>query len=191
METITQAGSRLLSSVRSGKSSKPSTQCRNLQSSEYKALLVKFNPSAQMRLCGDAKNCVTGNYPTLADIRKRYGQSAGCLVPHLAELAVFCGCKDKLSEQQLVSLSAMLATEYHYLKISEFMLFFWWFKLGRYGKFYGTVDPMVITTAFRDFLSDRAEVIAAEEDKARQKQLESARENAITYEEYLKMKNNA
>lgn len=50
------------------------------------------------------------------------------------------------------------------------MLFFWWFKAGRYGRFYGAVDAMVITTALRQFLKDRRDNLARIENERQKTQ---------------------
>lgn len=68
------------------------------------------------------------------------------------------------------------------------MLFFSRFKAGRYGRFYGNVDPMVITSALVIFRRERAEVIARHEDEDREKERERQASEAISYEEYMKRK---
>lgn len=54
------------------------------------------------------------------------------------------GVKDKLSTFQLDSISQVIMATWGYYKVSEMMLFFLQFKSGKYGKFYGAVDSMVI-----------------------------------------------
>lgn len=78
--------------------------------------------------------------------------------------------------------------EYHYLKITELMLFFYYFKTGRYGKFYGAVDPLVITCSLRDFIVERGVAISRHEQEQREHREAESRKNAITYEQYLQMK---
>lgn len=82
----------------------------------------------------------------------------------------------------------MIAIEYPYLKISELLLFFHRFKAGRYGHFYGNVDPLRITTALREFISERNNIIADFESKQTKEKHERDMANAITREEWLEMK---
>jgi hypothetical protein len=81
------------------------------------------------------------------------GSSASWLAEHIGELNTFSGSKN-MDNGQVKNLALMIATEYRDLKISEFMLFFYRFKCGHFGKFYGKVDPMVITCALKDFKTE-------------------------------------
>ncbi|MDR1623954.1 MAG: hypothetical protein LBS04_03170 [Tannerellaceae bacterium] len=45
-------------------------------------------------------------------------------------------------------LAGLIRTEYPFLKASEVLLFFHRLKCGRYGRFYGVVDALFITSAF-------------------------------------------
>ena len=118
--------------------------------------LIRFNPNMQRDICVDAKQCFFGDYPTLREL-KAYGErfASAWLVPQLYNLSEFCGCKDKLTGTSLEECAFTIATEFSYLKVTELMLFFHKFKSGSYGKFYGSVDPLVITTALRTFLQER------------------------------------
>lgn len=68
------------------------------------------------------------------------------------------------------------------------MLFLWWFKSGKYGRFYGSVDPLVISSALRDFLQDRYSIIESEKTRHSEKERAQSRGNAISYEQWLAMK---
>ena len=82
----------------------------------------------------------------------------------------------------------VIATEFYYLKTSELMLFFHRFKTGRYGRFYGSVDPLIITTALRDFVAERASAYERHEQEERDKREQEEKKNAMTWEEFC-MKN--
>lgn len=137
---------------------------------ERARLLVEYNPDAQMRICHDTELCHFGDFPTLAEVGRSLGGGTpkAWLVPQLANLSEFCGCKNKITPQQTRELAAIIAQEYFFLKVSEVMLFFYRFKAGEYGRFYGNIDPMVITCALREFLRDRSEAIFRHEDRRRQ-----------------------
>ena len=118
----------------------------------------QFSPDYQFKICNDADSCYFGNYPTLAKLQTEYGKNAAMafIIPHLQDLATYCGCSAKLDEKQYTECAFVISAEFYYLKITELMLFCHRFKSGRYGRFYGSVDPMVITTSLRDFLKERA-----------------------------------
>ena len=75
-----------------------------------------------------------------------------------------------------------------HLKISELMLFFHRFKSGRYGRFYGSVDPLVITTTIRDFIRERSVAIERHDQEVREKEEAEHRKRVISYKEYLRRK---
>lgn len=106
------------------------------------------------------------------------GCAASWLAEHIGELNTFSGSKN-MDDEQVKNLARMIAAEYSDMKISEMMLFFYKFKMGHFGKFWGKVDPMVITCALKDFkeeiyrqqqkyLAERYMDIVAEEDKYRE-----------------------
>lgn len=153
---------------------------------ELKAFLAKFNPDYQREVCPIQDECHFGDYPTLGEVRKSYGTNAAIawLVPQLYNLSEYCGCRDKLQGKPLEECAAVIASEFYYLKISEVMLFLYRFKSGRYGRFYGSVDPLVITTSLRDFLRERIYAIEQREQEERNRMREEDAKNAITYEQY-------
>lgn len=125
--------------------------------------------------------CFTGDTPTLFDVRKAYAPVAveSWLDIQLSDLVRFCGVKGKEEFTRIVDPVIEVVTDnFGYLKLSELMLFFQQFKAGMYGRFYGSVDPMVITEALQQFLDFRADKLAAIERKRRraeQQQRESER----------------
>lgn len=110
-----------------------------------------------------------GDFPTLADINAAYGKgfASDWLMPQIFNLVANCGAKNLTLEQE-VELSRIIAAEYYYFKISELLLFFYRFKTGRYGRFYGSVDPMVITCALREFRRERNDLIDLYEQQRRE-----------------------
>lgn len=153
-------------------------------------LLLAYNPSSQNDFCRDPMRCVTGNAPTLTDANMAFGGNTAAmwLVAQLQDISEFCGCRDKLTVTQLEGLARLLASAYPWLKLTELMLFFHRFKLGMYGKFYGAVDPIVITTSLRTFLSERAGMIDEAERRRRDKEREEAHQGCVTYEQWQAMR---
>lgn len=154
------------------------------------AFLTEFNPSYQMKVCDNTRECFFGDYPTLAEVKVNYGVNAPnmWLIAQLYNLSEYCGVKDKLRGTPLEETAFVIATEYYYLKISEIMLFFHRFKTGRYGRFYGNVDPLVITTSLREFVNERNTAYMKKEQEEYWRKQEESRKNAITWEEYCKRK---
>ena len=149
-----------------------------------------FNPDRQVEFGEHPDRCHFGSAPTLGTLRSAYGKNmpTSWLVPQLLNLSEYCGCKNKLTDAQLEECARVIASEYFYLKTTELMLFFSRFKAGRYGRFYGNVDPMVITSALVVFRRERAEAIARHEAEEREKERERQASEAISYEEYIKRK---
>ena len=129
------------------------------------SFLNLFNPDLQMKICRDAQLCFFGDAPVLSELNMAYGEMTATmwLVPQLYNLSEYCGCKDKLQGKALEECAGIIAAEYFYLKVSELMLFFYRFKSGRYGRFYGSVDPLVITTSLMAFIEERNEAIGERE----------------------------
>lgn len=150
------------------------------------AFLARYTPDYQLRICGDLEECFFGDYPTLAAIRGTYGENmpVAWLIPQLYNLSAYCGCNGKMNAVQLRECAYVIATEFYYLKISEMMLFFHRFKSGKYGRFYGAADPLVITTSLREFLHERAESYNRQEQKEREMRKKAERGNTMSWEEY-------
>lgn len=156
----------------------------------FENLLLTFNPGMQRKYCANTERCFFGTAPTLRQINEAYGKNSAtaCIIPHLYDISEYSGCRDKLNSRQYMELSQIISMEYHYLKITELMLFCYRFKAGRYGKFYGAVDPLVITCSLRDFIVERGVAISRYEQEQRELREAEIRKNAITYDQYLQMK---
>lgn len=149
--------------------------------------LVTFNPDLQLKVCAHTDICFFGGAPTLGLLNTTYGEQTAAmwLVPQLYNLSEFCGCRDKLTDNQLKECAIVIATEFSYLSVTELMLFFHRFKSGRYGRFYGSVDPLVITTSLRDFLKERSAAYDKHEQEERERQREEeAKRPKETWEDY-------
>ena len=94
-------------------------------------------------------------YSTLGMLDSAFGpeSASSWLVTALANLNKFTGSKN-MDDEQTKKLALLLAQEYKNMKYSVMQLFFYRFKCGHFGKFYGKVDPMVITCALKDFAEE-------------------------------------
>ena len=161
-------------------------------------LLTRFNPEVQRYCAANIDRCFTGDVPTLYEVQKCYSPEAvdSWLDAQLSNLVTFCGVKgkDEFTNSDFVNaVTSVIADNFGYLKLSELMLFFQQFKAGKYGRFYGSIDPMVITEALQGFLEFRAERIAvierekriAESKKQDEERAERERNGELmTYEEW-------
>ena len=145
------------------------------------------NPKTQASFAMKKEKAIMGDYPTLTDICNAYGKtfSFQWLCPQIADLSKFTGAKN-LDKEQIEGLATIIAAEYHYLKVTELLMFFYFFKTGRYGRFYGSVDPMVVTCALRDFIKERNLFIDQYEREQNTKQIELEKKNSkVTPEQFL------
>ena len=100
------------------------------------------------------------------------------------------GVKEKMPVSRQKELSRLILVEYPYLKVTELLLFFHRLKCGRYGRFYGMVDALFITSALVQFMEERrAEtkryLAAREKEEKPEKKTVSG---GISYQEYLLLK---
>lgn len=122
---------------------------------KFEDFAVMVNPDTQLSCASDERKTIMGNYATLALLDKAYGSGAASswLVPAIANLNTFTGSKN-MNDDQTEKLATLIAQEYKDMKYSVMQLFFYRFKCGHFGKFYGKVDPMVIICALKDFAEE-------------------------------------
>ncbi len=103
----------------------------------------------------DERKTIMGDYSTLEQLDLAYGpkSASSWLVTSIANLNAFTGSKN-MTNEQTKKLALLLAQEYKDMKYSVVQLFFYRFKCGHFGKFYGKVDPMVITCSLKDFAEE-------------------------------------
>ena len=157
---------------------------------ERDMFLKTYNPERQLSLCENTEDCYFGDYPTLSELKAGYGNNTpvAWLIPQLYNLSEYCGCRDKLKGVPLEECASIIAHYFYYLKVSEIMLFFYRFKSGLYGKFYGAVDPLTITSALRTFVRDRSLAYDKHIQEEKKREMDEWRKNAINIDEYNKIK---
>ena len=153
--------------------------------------LQKVTPDTGYRFAKNIEAALTRDYPTLSEVDMTYGDgtSDNWLVVQLADVAMFTGTR-RFDKYQQTATARLITSQYFYLKITELLVFFQWFKSGKYGRFFGNVDPMVVTCALRDFVVERNERLAIyEQEQRKAKEEEERRENPpISYEEWKRIK---
>lgn len=114
-----------------------------------------FNPNSQVDFGSDVRGTIMNDYSTLEMLDMAFGDGSASawLVTSLADLNKFSGSKN-MDDGQTKWLAKLLFQEYKNVKYSVMQLFFYRFKVGDFGKFWGKVDPMVITCALKDFIAE-------------------------------------
>lgn len=154
--------------------------------SSAKEFILTVSPSQQSVLYKNIHDCYFGDYPTLGELNGTYSPNAAqaWIIPQLVDLSEYCGVKEKFTTNQLNQCSEIIANDYFYLKISEIMLFFARFKRCCYGRFYGSVDPLIITEALKEFVRERNIAYYENEKRIEEKRIKESYENSCTWEEY-------
>lgn len=126
----------------------------------------------QYDYCTDLQRCYMGKAPTLSVLNDTFGKNITetWLAIQIRNLSEFSGVKDKITTEQIDMLAKVIISTFHYLKVTELMHFFLQFKSGKFGKFFGAVDGLVITEALQDFCKERNEKLwqYAEEERIRE-----------------------
>ena len=138
--------------------------------------LTLFNPDKQYDYCDNLQRCYLGKAPTLGVLNEAFGKNITetWLAIQIQNLSEFSGVKEKIEIPQTDMLVKVIIATFYYLKVTELMHFFLLFKSGRYGKFFGVVDGLVITEALQVFCRERNERIhqIKEEERKRKEAIE-------------------
>lgn len=197
METITD----LIRTSRPGVNNAPVRQQRRLNNSltladndsAFVAFCTRYAPGTLPALNITDVECVMGDYPALSELNIQFAnKNAGTayLLCHINNINEYAGTDKKMDVQQRVECAATLYELLYHLKVTEVMLFFQRFKSGRYGKFYGAVDPMIIGQAAWQFLTERNRLLEkAEAIKQREHERDEVEhaDNCITRDEYRRL----
>ena len=154
-------------------------------------VMRRCTPDMQPDFLADPIQAFRSRYPTLKMLDEAYGGEASksWLYAEIVNLNEFCGCAGKMSDEQIYEIARLVTATYPYLKLSELLLFFGWLKIGRYGRFYGNIDPMIITQALLDFGKDRNMMYARLQDEAAERRrVEILARPGMTEEEYRSTK---
>lgn len=124
-----------------------------------KSLMEAYTPDkiSSIMAVSDRSRIFKGQSPELSLVSRLYGLQVtqAWLEVQLGYVNEYIGVKEKLSARVIHDLAHMLQGIGYYLRMSEMMLFFAYLMSGRYGRFYGAVDPVTITSALRQFIVDR------------------------------------
>ena len=144
--------------------------------SDLQSFMAVMNPEMQHACAAHEQRAFFGTAPSLLTLRCAYHDDAATMwmLPQLYDLGEYCGCKEKLDKDQMTELARIIIQEFGFLKVTEIMLFLNRLKAGRYGRFYGAMDPMMIMTALRcDFMRERSDAIERHENAEREAKWEA------------------
>lgn len=136
-----------------------------------------------------------GSALTISEVSKLHGENIAesWLEIQLRDLNEFVGVQNKMSVEQIQSLSQSIFYYYPGFKVTEFILFFQMFKMGEFGQFFGSVDSLVLTNALKSFFEYRNGRInhfeatqrsVKRENELKQMQKDQKEGKTMTYSEY-------
>jgi len=128
------------------------------------AFLVKFNPSAVLRLVRslEIKNAYTAakkSSISLAKLRKEYDEPTvlAYLNSWILNFNDFVSGKDdkQMTEFQIEETALLIIDNYYYFTIPDIYLVFSNLKKGKYGKVFGELNGVLILRAFSSYSTER------------------------------------
>lgn len=136
--------------------------------------------------------CFRRDSPTFVRIDITYGKgsSANWIYNILQGMFIFLGVtNDRFSKEQVYNLACNIYANYKTLKVVEFLLFITRFEGGRYGRFYGGDSyALVVTEALNKFMVEREHYYADIERIRNDRKAEEEKKDAITFEEFVRMR---
>lgn len=156
--------------------------------------MLIFNKDIQLKTALHTERAYLGNAPTLNTVRLSYSNELLTIwiMAQLEDINDFVAVKQKMTLAQMEQTANIIATEYSYLKVTEIHLFLHRLKSGRYGTFYGCIDPLQLMQALNQFLEQRRTEINQIEQRNKQQLLDQQRakwaETAVTRQEYEQIK---
>ena len=152
--------------------------------------LGKFSASRMVQYCRAVDRCFTGSAPMLGELCEAYGENlvVTWLSSLIYDLNEFVGQRQQ-TPQQSDALAWMLLDEAKQYKLTEVMFFFYRYKQGLQGEFYGGVNSGKVLNDLKKFKEVQGEILHRCYERERIAREEAERANrkktAITREEYM------
>ena len=166
-------------------SSNTLTQKQNLNLATK--ILKDFAPNLCAKFANEAlERCFSAKTYTLTQLRLNCaGLQNSWLSAQITYLNSISGAT-QMTEMQMMMLVSNISQTYGYLKITELMVFFFQLAGGKYGKFYGAVDPMQIMVDLNEFMKYRSVMLDKIESDRRSEERNKMLSNpkCITREQY-------
>lgn len=161
---------------------------------DARQFMITFNKNIQPLVAANIERAYLGTAPTLTLVRNSYSNNVLIMwiMAQLENLNDFIGVNQKMNINQMEELAQIIAIDYHFLKVTELHLFLHRLKAGRYGEFFGNIDPILITKALRTFAAERINEITVYErvrqNKKMQLQHDEWAKKSISRQEYERIK---
>ena len=166
-------------------SSNTLTQKQNLNLATK--ILKDFAPNLCAKFANEAlERCFSAKTYTLTQLRLNCaGLQNSWLSAQITYLNSISGAT-QMTEMQMMMLVSNISQTYGYLKITELMVFFFQLAGGKYGKFYGAIDPMQIMVDLNEFMKYRSVMLDKIESDRRSAERNKMLNNpkCITREQY-------
>ena len=150
-------------------------------------ILKDFAPNLCAKFATEAlERCFSAKTYTLTQLRLNCsGLQNSWLSAQITYLNSISGAT-QMTEMQMTMLASNISQTYGYLKITELMVFFFQLAGGKYGKFYGAVDPMQIMVDLNEFMKYRSIMLDKIESERRSEERNKMLSNpkCITREQY-------
>ena len=150
-------------------------------------ILKDFAPNLCAKFANEAlERCFSAKTYTLTQLRLNCaGLQNSWLSAQITYLNSISGAT-QMTEMQMMMLASNISQAYGYLKITELMVFFFQLAGGKYGKFYGAVDPMQIMVDLNEFMKYRSIMLDKIESDRRSEERNKMLSNpkCITREQY-------
>ena len=150
-------------------------------------ILKDFAPNLCAKFATEAlERCFSAKTYTLTQLRLNCaGLQNSWLSAQITYLNSISGAT-QMTEMQMMMLVSNISQTYGYLKITELMVFFFQLAGGKYGKFYGAVDPMQIMVDLNEFMKYRSVMLDKIESERRSEERNKMLSNpkCITREQY-------
>ena len=131
-------------------------------------ILKDFAPNLCAKFANEAlERCFSAKTYTLTQLRLNCaGLQNSWLSAQITYLNSISGAT-QMTEMQMMMLVSNISQTYGYLKITELMVFFFQLAGGKYGKFFGAVDPMQIMVDLNEFMKYRSVMLDKIESERR------------------------
>lgn len=95
-------------------------------------------------------------------------------------LLIYLNFENQREDYQMHQLAKYIYDELHFLNLPEITLFFRKVKKGKYGAFYGRIDPVEMIRWARDFRQDRGNYIAKQPISYESEVLKKAKDEFVS-----------
>ena len=150
-------------------------------------ILKDFAPNLCAKFANEAlERCFSAKTYTLTQLRLNCdGLQNSWLSAQITYLNSISGAT-QMTEMQMMMLVSNISQTYGYLKITELMVFFFQLAGGKFGKFYGAIDPMQIMVDLNEFMKYRSVMLDKIESDRRSAERNKMLNNpkCITREQY-------